>query len=115
MKESLKTFANNLNVYLAYYNLSQSELAKKLDCSSQGVSKWSRGISAPAWDKIDKMCEIFHCTRGQLLEKEQTYDSIEDNKLQAELTKYFDRLTTEGKGKVLEYLTDLNEKYFKEV
>ena len=114
MKESLRTFANNLNVYLNYYNLSQVELAKKLDCSSQGVSKWSRGVSSPSWEKIDKMCKIFHCTRGQLLEKEQSFATIEENELQAEISTYFDRLTAEGKTKVLEYLKDLNGKYYKE-
>ena len=114
MKESLRTFANNLNVYLAYYDMSQSELARRLDCSSAGVSKWSRGVSSPSWDKIDKMCEMFHCTRGQLLEKEQSFDTIDDNKLQTDILSRFDKLTTEGKKKVMEYLTDLNEKYYKE-
>lgn len=114
MKESLRILAKNLNVYLAYYDMSQSELARRLDIVPPSVSKWSRGATAPSWDKIDKMCEIFHCTRGQLLEKEQSFDTIEGNKLQVEISTYFDRLTTDGKKKVLEYLTDLNEKYYKE-
>ena len=114
MKESLRILAHNLNIYLAYYDMSQSELARRLDIASPSVSKWSRGVSSPSWDKIDKMCEMFHCTRGQLLEKEQSFDTIEDNTLQTEISIFVDILTTEGKGKVLEYLKDLNDKYFKE-
>ena len=48
-------------------NLSQEELADKLNVSRQTVSKWELGDSCPDFDKIVPLCEVFGITTEELL------------------------------------------------
>ena len=50
------------------YDLNQTDLAKRLGVSPQSVSYWCSGEKAANIEKIDKMCEIFHCQRSDLME-----------------------------------------------
>ena len=47
--------------------LSQEELAEKLDISRQSVSKWESGLALPEIDKIIMLGEIFNVTTDYLL------------------------------------------------
>lgn len=49
-------------------NISQAELARKLNVSSAAVNTWCRGLKVPRMDKVDAMCKIFHCNRSDLIE-----------------------------------------------
>lgn len=48
-------------------NLSQEELANKLDVSRQSISKWETDQSMPDFDKIVSLCEYFGITTDELL------------------------------------------------
>jgi transcriptional regulator with XRE-family HTH domain len=48
-------------------NLSQEELANKLNVSRQTVSKWELGDSCPDFDKIVPLCDIFNISTEELL------------------------------------------------
>lgn len=113
MKPELEILSRNINVYMMYCGLNQVALAKKLGVASQAVSKWSRGVTAPTLDNIKAMCKIFGCTAGQLLEQEQTPKTIADAEREKRLMHYYKLLNDDGKDKLLEYLTDLNARYFK--
>ena len=58
------------------HNLSQEELADKLNVSRQTVSKWELGESCPDFDKIVPLCEVFGVTTEELLRDKK----IEENK-----------------------------------
>ena len=47
-------------------NLTQAELAQKLNFTHQTVSNWERGISFPDVDSIGKLCAIFNVTSDEL-------------------------------------------------
>ena len=49
------------------HNLSQEELADKLNVSRQTVSKWELGESCPDFDKIVPLCEVFNIGTEELL------------------------------------------------
>lgn len=51
-------------------NISQEELAYKLDVSRQSVSKWEMDQALPQIDKVLKLCELFSVTADQLLRDE---------------------------------------------
>ena len=78
-QEFNKLFAKNLRYYLDKYDMTQSELAKRLGVSTQSVTNWCKGAKSPRMDKVDAMCKIFHCKRSNLmedkdqLEEEHTY------------------------------------------
>ncbi|MCI8545100.1 MAG: helix-turn-helix transcriptional regulator [Bacilli bacterium] len=78
-------FGENLQNIRKRENLSQEELADKLNVSRQSVSKWESGISYPEIEKIIMICEIFQCSMDELvkgeiktsvLEGKREYDSF---------------------------------------
>lgn len=61
-------------------NLSQEEVADKLNVTRQSVSKWETGESKPDIDKIIPICELFDISTNELLGIEDSNrDVIEDN------------------------------------
>ena len=59
-------------------NISQDQLARRLNVSRQAVYKWEAGINTPELDKIYKLAEIFNIS----------YDLLLDEKI--DLNEYFD-------------------------
>lgn len=49
------------------YNMSQGDLAEKLNVSRQSVSKWETGASIPDLEKLIAMSELFHITLDGLV------------------------------------------------
>ena len=68
-------------------NLSQEEVAEKLNVTRQTVSKWETDQSMPDFDKIKPLCELFEITPNELVtgeKEEKSTGELVDNK---ELTK----------------------------
>lgn len=63
-----KIFARRLKHYLNIYDMSQKDLAERLNVSATTVSNWVLGTKAPRMGKVDAMCKIFHCKRSDLIE-----------------------------------------------
>lgn len=63
-------FSKRLKYFLNKYEMTQSELAKRLGVSTQSVTNWCKGAKSPRMDKVDAMCEIFHCKRSDFMEDE---------------------------------------------
>ena len=61
------------------HNLSQEELADKLNVSRQTVSKWELGESCPDFDKIVPLCEVFNIGTEELLRDNKEVNILEDN------------------------------------
>ncbi len=61
------------------HNLSQEELADKLNVSRQTVSKWELGESCPDFDKIVPLCEVFNIGTEELL-RDKEVSSISNTK-----------------------------------
>jgi len=51
-------------------NLSQGDLAERLDVSRQSVSKWETGQSVPDLDKIIKLADLFGITVDELVRED---------------------------------------------
>ena len=47
-------------------NLTQEELAEKLNVSRQTVSKWETNEALPEMDKALELCKIFNCSLDNL-------------------------------------------------
>lgn len=48
-------------------NMTQMDLADRLDISFQAVSNWERGLSMPDISKLPELAELFHVTVDELL------------------------------------------------
>lgn len=77
-------------------NLTQSELARKLQLSRTSINAWEMGISIPSTIKIPDICRILHTTSDYLLGI-QSGDVIpihlythEEKEILLRLTGYFD-------------------------
>lgn len=62
-------------------NLSQEEVAEKLNVTRQTVSKWETNQSTPDFDKIVPLCELFEISTDELLkgEKQEEINKIEED------------------------------------
>ena len=69
--EKLKyTIGNNIAAYRKRDNLTQAELAEKLNYSDKAVSKWERGESVPDVMTLVQLAELFGVTVNELLGEE---------------------------------------------
>lgn len=68
-------FSKRLRYYLNKFEITQVELAKKLGVGTTSVYNWCNGIKSPRMDKVDAMCDLFHCNRSDLMEDKTTTSS----------------------------------------
>lgn len=65
-------------------NLSQEDVADKLNVTRQTVSKWETNQSTPDFDKIVPLCDLYGISTDELLKeeikKEQEDDKVENKK-----------------------------------
>ena len=95
-------------------NLSQEQLAEKLNVTRQAVSKWESGESYPDMAKIIQLCKILNCSLNELMD-DGVMGEIEPNEKEnvsnvggIYLTNYADRLNT---GKIIKIGFDKNDEY----
>ena len=60
-------FASNLKQQLVRHDMTAADLAKRLDCSKSIVSDWLKAKKLPRMDKVETMCQIFNCSREDLI------------------------------------------------
>lgn len=60
-------FGQNLKNLRKSKNMSQEELAERVNVSCQSVSKWETGEAYPEMNNILELCKIFHCHINDLV------------------------------------------------
>ena len=77
-------------------NMTQAELARKLDVTRSSVNAWEMGISTPSVQNVVELAAIFHVTTDTILgvSSSQTLDlsdlTEEQQKIIALLVQHFD-------------------------
>lgn len=72
--------SNNIAYYRKQFNLTQLELAEKLNYSDKSVSKWERGEGVPDIYVIVELSKFFGVTIDQLVNKQKTPTPIFKNR-----------------------------------
>ena len=72
------SFGENLQFYRKKINITQEQLAEKLEVSRKSVSKWESNTTYPEMDKLLQMCELFSCTMDVLLRGNAEESCCED-------------------------------------
>lgn len=67
-KPQMEIFSTNLKRILAYKDISQSELSRKLNCSVPSVNAWCQGQSMPRTNMLEKICQVLNVSRQDLLQ-----------------------------------------------
>lgn len=62
----IKQFGRKISELRNSYNMTQMELADKMNVTFQAVSNWERGNSMPDISKLPELAEIFHVTIDEL-------------------------------------------------
>lgn len=108
MKKINMNISANIKNYMDFMGMEPAELAKRLGCSPSTVYMWMQGNSTPRMDKIDRMCEIFGCSREDLIsDKQATPDEIQDKQIMLSFYKKFNDLNPEMRLRLLTYMDTL--------
>lgn len=68
-------FAKNLQILRKMTNMTQEELAEKMNVSRQTISKWELGAILPEVEKLVELCETFNCSIDQLIKGNMDYSN----------------------------------------
>ena len=60
-------FGENLRHMMRERDYTQETLARKIGVTTAIVNRWCKGLVMPRNDKIDAICNVFGCQRGNLL------------------------------------------------
>lgn len=74
-------FAENLRVLREKNQMTQEQLAERMDVSRQTVSKWEAGGSFPEMEKLLLLTELFGCTVDGLLKGNMAAENRDESKL----------------------------------
>ena len=72
------SLGENLQFLRKKENITQEQLAEKLEVSRQSVSKWESDTTYPEMDKLLQICEIFRCSMDDLVRKDISVIYVED-------------------------------------
>ena len=67
MEEIIMSFGENLQYYRKREEITQEQLAEKMEVSRQTISKWEAGTSYPEMEKILQLCDLFSCSMDTLM------------------------------------------------
>lgn len=56
----------NIAAHRKLKNWSQAELAEKLEITAVSLSRIERGLAAPRFQTLEKLCQIFECSASEL-------------------------------------------------
>ena len=92
----MSLFGDNLQFYRKRGEMTQEQLAEKLEVSRQTVSKWEAGVSYAEMEKLLQLCDLFSCDMDTLLRKDASLIEVEDNQGHREHMRNFRRGITAG-------------------
>lgn len=72
------SFGENIQFYRKKENMTQEELAEKMNVSRQTVSKWESDASFPETDKILQLCSLFSCNMDTLMRGNAEDSTVSD-------------------------------------
>jgi len=88
-QEINRIIAQNIVRYMEIKGLNQADIAEYVGVTQASVSNWCKGVKMPRMDKIDKLCELFGCSRTDLFDDGE--DHAEDELLAAMERAFNDR------------------------
>ena len=88
-------FGDNLKTIRKNKNMSQEQLAEKINVSRQSVSKWETGEAYPEMNHILELCKIFHCKINDLIHTDMSDISSFDEKIVMDVVKLNEQKQTQ--------------------
>ena len=95
-------FGDNLKEIRKSKNMSQEQLAEKVNVTRQSVSKWENGEAYPEMNNILQLCKIFNCKINDLVHTDMSDISSLDEEIVMNVVKFNDK-----KQKVMKNLSNV--------
>lgn len=95
------SLGENLQFLRKRNNITQEELAEKLEVSRQSVSKWESDASYPEMEKLIQLSQMFHCRIDDLIQEDVSTLYVEDKSKYDEHFNLFSKMTALGVGLIL--------------
>ena len=95
------SLGENLQFLRKRNNITQEELAEKLEVSRQSVSKWESDNTYPEMDKLIQLSQMFHCRIDDLIQKDISKLYVEDRSHYDEHMNLFSKMMSLGVGLIL--------------
>lgn len=90
------SLGENLQFLRKRNDITQEQLAEKLDVSRQSVSKWESDTTYPEMDKLIQLTQMFHCSMDDLLQKDISLLYVEDKTNYDKHMNFFSKMVTLG-------------------
>lgn len=62
------SIGRNIKTLRNQHNMTQGELADKLNVTNKAVSSWETDRTEPNMGMIEQMCRVFQCTKTELID-----------------------------------------------
>ena len=102
-------FGENMQYLRKMQEMTQEELAQRLDVSRQTVSKWEMGAALPEIGKLLEICDLFRCKVDEVLRedmprKSAVYSGVELRKVEAFRMARYVMITPNPENDVKDYM-----------
>lgn len=95
------SLGENLQFLRKKNDITQEQLAEKLDISRQSVSKWESDTTYPEMDKLLLLCQMFHVSMDDLVQKDISTLYVEDKANYNKQIDLFSKMISLGVGLIL--------------
>ena len=96
-----ETFRRNLNYYLSSSGKMQKDLAEYVGAKTTTVSGWTRGISYPRADAMEKIAMFFGIPTSRLVGSDDVSDAFEDDPQIRIVSGMMENMTKEQKEQIV--------------
>lgn len=109
-------FGNILKKIRQDNNLTQEELAKKIDTSRSNIANYENNKNMPSVDILDKLSKMFNVSIDYLLGKSdiRNPEKVDENKLNVAFSSGFDGLNDTNKSIINNIISTLKDQQDKE-
>lgn len=101
------SIGKNIKTLRNQRNMTQGELADKLNVTNKAISSWENDRTEPNMGMIEQMCRVFQCTKTELIDGATA--NTPDN-MTADFVQKFSKLSAEQQDNVLQYIDFLSSK-----
>ncbi|MCM1173478.1 MAG: helix-turn-helix domain-containing protein [Blautia sp.] len=91
----------NLQFLRKKNDITQEQLAEKLEVSRQSVSKWESDTTYPEMEKLIQLCQMFHLSMDDLIQKDVSSLYVEDKSHYDQHMNLFSKMISSGVGLIL--------------
>lgn len=95
------SLGENLQFLRKKNDITQEQLAEKLEVSRQSVSKWESDTTYPEMEKLVQLCQMFHLSMDDLIQKDISSVYVEDKAHYDNHMNLFSKMITLGIGLIL--------------